>query len=79
MSSRFNVHIVYVHNAKIAKENGFTLQFCSNYPPKMSRIGAMYVFLTNYNTFRGRFLLRRKEFASLKFYKWKGTGDNINY
>mgnify|MGYP000766612433 FL=1 len=36
--------------AKIVKENGLTLQFCSNYPPKMSRIDAMYIFLTNYNT-----------------------------
>ena len=42
------MHFVYVHDAKIAKENGFTLQFCSNYPPKMSRIRAMYTFLTNY-------------------------------
>lgn len=46
------MHIVYVHDAKIVKENGLTLQFCSNYPPKMSRIDAMYIFLTNYNTFR---------------------------
>ena len=44
------MHTVCVHDAKIAKENGFTLQFCSNYPPKMSRICAMYTFLTNYNT-----------------------------
>ena len=49
------MHIVYVHDAKIVKENGFTLQFCSNYPPKMSRICAMYTFLTNYNTIRKRF------------------------
>jgi len=39
------MHIVYVHDAKIVKENGLTLQFCSNYPPKMSRIDAMYIFL----------------------------------
>ena len=45
------MHIVYVHDAKIVKENGLTLQFCSNYPLKMSRIDAMYIFLTNYNTF----------------------------
>lgn len=25
------MHIVYVHDAKIVKENGLTLQFCSNY------------------------------------------------
>ena len=49
------MHIVYVHDAKIVKENGLTLQFCSNYPPKMSRIDAMYIFLTNYNTFRRSF------------------------
>ena len=36
--------------AKIVKENGLTLQFCSNYPSKMSRFDAMYIFLTNYNT-----------------------------
>ena len=39
------MHIVYVHDAKIVKENGLTLQFCSNYPPKMSRIDAMYICL----------------------------------
>ena len=64
------MHIVYVHDAKIAKENGFTLQFCSNYPPKMSRICAMYTFLTNYNTFWERFLLnamkKRKKPLSLE-------------
>ena len=50
------MYIVYVHDAKIVKENGLTLQFCSNYPPKMSRIDAMYIFLTNYNTIWERFL-----------------------
>ena len=64
------MHIVYVHDAKIVKENGFTLQFCSNYPPKMSRIRAMYTFLTNYNTFWERFLLnamkKRKKPLSLE-------------
>ena len=64
------MHIVYVHDAKIAKENGLTLQFCSNYPPKMSRIDAMYIFLTNYNTFWERFLLnamkKRKKPLSLE-------------
>ena len=44
------MYIVYVHDAKIVKENGLTLQFCSNYPSKMSRFDAMYIFLTNYNT-----------------------------
>ena len=44
------MNIVYVHDAKIVKENGLTLQFCSNYPSKMSRFDAMYIFLTNYNT-----------------------------
>jgi hypothetical protein len=52
------MHVVYVHDAKIAKENGLTLQFCSNYPSKMSRNVAMYTFLTNYNTFRRFFLLK---------------------
>ena len=51
------MYIVYVHDAKIVKENGLTLQFCSNYPSKMSRFDAMYIFLTNYNTFWERFLL----------------------
>lgn len=51
------MHVVYVHDAKIRKENGFTLQFCSNYPSKMSRTDAMYVFLTNYNTFPDPFHL----------------------
>lgn len=45
------MHVVYVHNAKLAKENGLTLQFCSNYPPKLSINGARYFILTNYNTF----------------------------
>ncbi len=49
------MHVVYVHDAKIIKENGFTLQFCSNYPPKMSIIIAMHTFLTNYNTNREAF------------------------
>ena len=53
------MHVVYVHDAKIAKENGLTLQFCSNYPSKMSRNVAMYTFLTNYNTFRRFFYLKR--------------------
>ena len=55
------MHIVYVHDAKIVKENGLTLQFCSNYPPKMSRIDAMYIFLTNYNTFQRSFLPNRRK------------------
>ena len=50
------MHVVYVHDAKIVKENGLTLQFCSNYPSKMSRFDAMYIFLTNYNTIWERFL-----------------------
>lgn len=54
------MHVVYVHDAKIVKENGLTLQFCSNYPPKMSRIRAMYTFLTNYNTIRDSFLPNRE-------------------
>ena len=49
------MHVVCVHDAKIIKENGFTLQFCSNYPPKMSIIIAMHTFLTNYNTNREAF------------------------
>lgn len=65
------MHFVYVHDAKIAKENGFTLQFCSNYPPKMSRICAMYTFLTNYNTIWERFLPNAgkmpKDFAEWKY------------
>ena len=54
------MHVVYVHDAKIAKENGLTLQFCFNYPSKMSRNVAMYTFLTNYNTFRRKFLLKAR-------------------
>ena len=64
------MYIVYVHDAKIVKENGLTLQFCSNYPSKMSRFDAMYIFLTNYNTFWERFLLntmkKRKKPLSLE-------------
>lgn len=48
-------HFVYVHDAKIAKENIFASQFCFNYPSKMFRIDATSVFLTNYNTIRRRF------------------------
>lgn len=44
------MHIVYVHDAKIAKENGLTLQFCSNYPSKMSINDTIRLFLTNYKT-----------------------------
>ena len=47
ISSLSQMYIVYVHDAKIVKENGLTLQFCSNYPSKMSRFDAMYIFLTN--------------------------------
>ena len=54
------MYIVYVHDAKIVKENGLTLQFCSNYPSKMSRNVAMYTFLTNYNTFRRKFLFKAR-------------------
>lgn len=61
------MYIVYVHDAKIVKENGLTLQFCSNYPPKMSRIDAMYIFLTNYNTFRRSFSPNRIEIDSYLF------------
>ena len=58
------MHIVYVHDAKIGKENGLTLQFCSNYLPKLSINDAMYIFLTNYNTIRSKFQL-----ISVKFNK----------
>lgn len=58
------MHVVYVHDAKIVKENGLTLQFCSNYPSKMSRFDAMYIFLTNYNTIWGSFLPNGKNRAT---------------
>ena len=61
------MHVVYVHDAKIVKENGLTLQFCSNYPSKMSRNVAMYTFLTNYNTFRRSFSPNRIEIDSYLF------------
>ncbi|SHF64735.1 hypothetical protein SAMN05444349_12828 [Bacteroides faecichinchillae] len=44
------MYFVCVHDAKIIKENVFALQFRFNYPPKMSGIDAIYIFLTNYNT-----------------------------
>lgn len=70
------MHVVYVHDAKIAKENGFTLQFCSNYPPKMSIIVAMYTFLTNYNTIRKRFSPNeRKSKRGLDFFSESGDKD----
>ena len=62
------MHIVYVHDAKIVKENGLTLQFCSNYPPKMSRICAMYTFLTNYNTIGRRFSPNERKILKSNFY-----------
>lgn len=33
-----NTHFVYVHDAKIAKENGETLRFCSNYCKKCTEL-----------------------------------------
>ena len=53
------MYIVYVHDAKIGKENGLSLQFCSNYPPILSRNVAMYIFLTNYNTMQSRIYLNK--------------------
>lgn len=72
------MYVVYVHDAKIAKENGFTLQFCSNYPPKMSIIVAMYTFLTNYNTIRKRFSPNeRKSKRGLVFFQsWRDKAIN---
>ena len=45
------MHIVYVHDCFLVIEIGLCLLFCSIYGGKMSRIDAMYIFLTNYNTF----------------------------
>ena len=71
------MYIVYVHDAKIVKENGLTLQFCSNYPPKMSRIDAMYIFLTNYNTFRRSFSPNRIKIDSYLFSLKEQAGIRI--
>ena len=44
------MYIVYVHDAKIAKENGITLQFCAYYVAISFTIGSGTVCLTIYNT-----------------------------
>lgn len=44
------MYLVYVHDAKIAKENGITLQFCSYYVAISFTNGSCTVCLTIYNT-----------------------------